>query len=106
MNLLCGCGCECVCSRTRFFVGVIHTHNCFSTCESVRLCVFSFLYSLKKVVLALIQPLGTSEILHLSGDCLLFSHACNYSNEKGIKMWRGKYPTRIYDLIWHNISVF
>ena len=86
-----------------FFVGVVHTHNCFSTRESVRLCVFSFLYSLKKVVLALIQPLGTSEILHLSGDCLLFSHACNFSNEKGTKMWVGEYFTKIYSLICHNI---
>ena len=75
-------------------------------CESVCMLFCEHaLYLLLKRCIFLTQPLGTSEILHLLGDCLLFSHACNFSNEKGTKMWRGKYPTRMYDLIWHNISV-
>ena len=56
-------------------------------CVCVFLCAHK-LYILSKFVLIFTQPLGASEILLSSKDCLLFTHACKDPNEKGTeKCW-------------------
>ena len=80
---VCVCVCVCVCVR-------VCVCMCVCVCVRVCVCVCVFLcahklYILSKFVLIFTQPLGASEILQSSKDCLLFSHACKDPNEKGTK---------------------
>ena len=74
---------------------------CVYVCVRVHVCGGVFLRAhklsfLSQFVLFFTQPLGASEILQSSKDCLSFSHACKDPNEKGnINAWKMTLPRHI-----------